>query len=95
MQKGLAMFTSPIQIGIRQIERWLKAAAQDEDPTIKLLHANYAVADIDLLTQQFSYERIKKESGKNPQELYRTAIKYQDEATAELTRLCPNIVPTY
>ena len=88
-------FTGPIKIGMRQIERWLRAANQDEHPGIKMLHSNYAVGDLDMLILQFSKERIKARTGKDVRDLYMRAIQLQDEAANELLLKCPGMMPSY
>jgi hypothetical protein len=85
----------PILQGIRQIERWLVAAKQDMHPAIKLLHANYAVGNLDMIRQMYSDEEILKYTGKNLQRLNVIATKLQDEAQAELAKLCSNGIPRY
>lgn len=89
------MFTDPIKIGIRQIERWMRAANQDDDPGIKMLHANYAVGDLDMLILQFPKERIYAKTKKNVRSLYMRAIQLQDEAAQELLLRCPGMMPSY
>lgn len=89
------MYSDLIHMAVRQIERWMIAARQDRHPAIKLLHSNYAVADVDMLRQAFTDEQIKQSTGKDARQLYRTAISLQDEAQRELTFLCPQAVPDY
>lgn len=60
------MFVVEIKKGIRQIERWIIAARQDSNPGIKLLHANYAVGNLDMLRQMFSDNEIKEATSKDP-----------------------------
>jgi len=89
-------FTDPIKIGIRQIERWMRAANQDDNPGIKMLHSNYAVGDLDMLILQFSKEQIKAKTGKDVRALYMRAIQLQDEASREILMQCPGIqMPSY
>lgn len=80
---------------MRQIERWLIAAKQDQHAVIKLLHANYAVGNLDMLRQQYSDEEIRNTTGKDPNSLMGVAMKLQDEAQKELMLLCPYAVPRY
>lgn len=89
------MFTFQIRQGIRQVERWLTAARQDEHPGIKLLHANYAAGNLDMIRQMYSDKEIIEVSGKDPQYLMTVATKLQDEAQNELARICPQAVPRY
>lgn len=78
----------PIEQAIRQIERWIYASKQDTHPGIAMLHANYAVGDIDMLRQMFSDDEIKKFTGKDALNLLREATKLQDQAQAKLMRYC-------
>ena len=84
-----------VKQGIRQIERWLIAATQDIHPGIKLLHANYAVGNIDMIRQQFPDTTIKAITGKDPVELHTKASGLQDAAQRELALLCPSAMPSY
>jgi len=85
----------PVLQGIRQIERWLIAAKQDKHPAIKLLHANYAVGNLDMFRQMYPDSDIKLITGKDPQALMTIATRLQDEAQKELSVLCPQGVPHY
>lgn len=83
----------PISQAIRQIERWLIATKQDRHPAIKMLHANYAVGDLDMLRQMYSDQDIMTATGKDALALLRAASHAQDQAQQELARLCPSLVP--
>lgn len=83
----------PISQAIRQIERWLIATKQDRHPAIKMLHANYAVGDLDMLRQMYSDQDIMTATGKDSLALLRAATQAQDHAQLELARLCPALVP--
>lgn len=85
----------PIRQGMRQIERWLIAAKQDRHPGIKLLHANYAVGNLDMFRQMYSDEEIELVTRKDPQKLMSIATQLQDEAQNELAKICPRGVPHY
>lgn len=85
----------PILQGMRQIERWLVAAKQDRHPGIKLLHANYAVGNLDMIRQMYSDEEISYTTGKDPSKLMSIATQLQDEAQKELEKICPGGVPKY
>ncbi len=89
------MFTFPIQQGIRQIERWLIAAKQDTHPGIKLLHANYAVGNLDMMRQMYSDKVIIEITGKDPLQLMKIATNLQDEAQSKLVKICPQGMPHY
>jgi len=88
------MYTYGIKQGVRQIKRWMIAAAQDAHPGIKMLHANYAVGNLDMLIQQYPFETIKKVTGEDLQALFRRATELQDEAQNALLAICPEGRPT-
>ena len=74
---------------VRQIERWIYAAGQDRHPAISILHANYAVGDLDMLRQMVSDDEVIKATGKNPLTLLVEATRLQDLAQEKLLKLCP------
>ena len=92
--KRLSMFVIEIRKGMRQIERWIIAAKQDSNPGIKLLHANYAVGNLDMLRQMFTDSEIKEATSKDPALLMSVAINLQDEAQSEIEYECPSIMPS-
>lgn len=75
-------YVSPesIQQAVRQIERWMYATERDGDPGIALLHADYAVGDLDVLRQMVSDDKVIAATGKNPVELLARASRLQDQA---------------
>jgi hypothetical protein len=85
----------PILQGVRQIERWLVASNQDRHPVVKLLHANYAVGNLDMLRQMYTDEEIKQGTGKDASRLMTIATKLQDDAQKELANVCPSVIPQY
>lgn len=76
---------------LRQVTRWILAAKQDQDPAVQLLHANYAVGNLDLIRQLFTDEHVERETGHNPLTLHREAIALQDQAQQRLQVLCPGV----
>jgi len=80
-----------IKQAVRQIERWIYASKQDEHPGIAVLHANYAVGDLDMLRQMVSDEVVIRATGKNPFTLLAQATALQDEAQRKLLEICPQI----
>jgi ketosteroid isomerase-like protein len=89
------MYIVPIRQAVRQIERWMYAATQDRHPGIAMLHANYAVGDIDMLRQMYPDDLVWEVSGRHPIELLRQATAAQDRATRDLARLCPGVAPAW
>lgn len=88
------MYPLPIPQAIRQIERWLLAVKQDQSPAVKLLHANYAVGDLDMLRQMYSDQEIVTATGRDPFQLLQQATAAQDHAQQELLKLCPGVLPS-
>jgi hypothetical protein len=80
---------------MRQIERWMIAAKQDRHPAIKLLHANYAVGNLDMIRQMYDDDEVKQITGKDVQKLLTIATRLQDEAQKELSAICPKGLPYY
>ena len=85
------MYADQIEIGVRQVDRWLIAAQQDKHPGIKMLHSNYAVGNIDMLRQQFSDGEIQRVTGQRILDLHKTATALQDEAFEEAIAECPRL----
>ena len=71
-----------IEIAMRQTLRWARAAAQDLDPFVKALHANYAVGNLDQLRQLASDAEILAATGLDPAVLAGRFARLQDEAAA-------------
>lgn len=69
-----------LQMAIRQIKRWIYASEHDADPRIRLLHSNYAVGNLDLLSQMVPDERIRAATGEERLQLWARATKAQDKA---------------
>lgn len=74
---------------IRQVERWIFAAEQDKNTGIALLHANYAVGNIDMLRQMYTDKEIEHYTGKEPLDLLLRATLLQDKAQSKLVIKCP------
>lgn len=77
---------------VRQIERWIFASRTDANPGIALLHANYAVGDLDMLRQMVSDVDIVRMTGKNPLDLLIEATKLQDLSQRKVLQLCPRFL---
>jgi len=76
-----------IRMAVRQIDRWVYAAEHDVDPRIRLLHANYAVGNIDMLRQMTTNDQVKKVTGVNVLELWARATRAQDKAAQYFTKV--------
>lgn len=73
-----------IRVMVRQIERWIMAAAQDADPAIRGLHASYAVGNLDILRQVATDQEIVEATGVQPLALLSRAAALQDAAAKVL-----------
>lgn len=80
-------FPDPIKLAIRQTTRWLVASRQDAHPGIAMLHANYAVGNIDLLRQLWTDKEIAVE-GIDINVLAQEAQALQDRAQRQLMAQC-------
>lgn len=85
------MYNHSITLAIRQAERWILATQQDKHPAVKNLHADYAVATLDLIRQLWSDRDIQRITGRDPFTLLSTATTLQDESASILRSLCPTI----
>jgi len=89
------MYVVPIRQAIRQIKRWLFASEYElrtgGHPGIALLHANYAVGDLDLLGQMYTDQQIREATGDIRLGLLRQAQVLQDKAQRKVTQLCPRL----
>jgi hypothetical protein len=84
------MFTSSsdmIRTLIRQALRWQKAAHQDQDVWVKMLHANYLLNTIDMIREIAGDEEVRNLTGVNMLELRSDAVKLQDSAQDKLVKL--------
>lgn len=87
------MYCASPQLAVRQAQRWLVASTQDRSPAIRILHANYAVATIDLLRQLWPDRVVRDATGIDPYSLLQEATKAQDEANRLAMQLCPDLKP--
>jgi hypothetical protein len=86
------MYGSPDPlIAVRQAQRWLRAAKQDQHPAIRVLHANYAVATIDLIRQLWHDQQIQAMTGIDIVALLRAAMLEQDQAAVAIAAQCPAV----
>ena len=86
---------APSEIGqlVRQARRWMTASAQDNEPAIAVLHANYGVATVDAVRQIAQDSAIQRAAGVTGDELLRAATRTQDTANARLLARCPGLAP--
>lgn len=77
-----------ILVAMRQILRWEFAALQDAHPFVKLLHANYAVGDLDLLRQMVGDVAIQQATGHEAPALARRLTDLQDDAQRAAQAWC-------
>lgn len=73
-----------ITTAIRQTRRWLFAAQQDQHPFVAMLHANYAVGNIDLIRQMWTDADIMHATGQDINSLAKDAAQVQDRIKERL-----------
>lgn len=84
---------NPKQDNIRALlqgtAKW--SATQDNNPMIRLLHANYAAGYLSALTDIATQSEIEVEAGVSLKWLQNKVQTMQDECTMLLVRLCPQL----
>lgn len=88
------MFPAQIQTAVRQIERWLVASRQDRHPAIAMLHADYAMGDVDLVRQLWTDQEVVAATGKDMRQLNQQAAEAQDAAKRRIVAIAPQLDPT-
>ena len=79
---------------MRHAARWAIAAAQDREPVIRVLHANYAVGYMLALREVASDVEVFELTGYNPYDLFVQLLEVQDEAMQIAMERCPNLIPS-
>jgi hypothetical protein len=77
----------------RQAARWSVAGAQDMNPMIGLMHANYGRAYADALRNVATSQDIRRYAGVDIRELERKATTIQDNAMRRMGSACPAVIP--
>lgn len=80
-------FVDPVPLmktALRQTTRWLFAAKQDANPFVAMLHANYAVGNIDLIRQLWSDAEVVAATGHDITALAKDAAQMQDVVKRQL-----------
>lgn len=85
--------TEALQTLARQAARWATAAQQDQNPLIRVLHANYAMAYVTALRQIAHDQLISAETGIDPRWLETEIGKIQDSAVRALAKTIPHMMP--
>lgn len=80
-----------LQTAMRQVTRWILAARQDEHPAVQLLHANYAMGNLDMIRQLFTDQQVEQATGLRPLTLHKEASALQDLAQKRLKPYCPTL----
>lgn len=83
-----------IRILMRHAARWAIAAEQDNEPLIRVLHANYAVGYMLALREVASDVQVLDVTGHDPYDLFVEVLRIQDEATHGAAGLCPRLIPS-
>lgn len=82
-----------IKILLRQSARWSTAAAQDENPMIAVLHANYGAGYLYALNDIATPEEIVNATGVDISKYKKGIVDAQDMATVSAIKACPNFGP--
>ena len=78
---------------LRQSARWSTAAAQDENPMIAVLHANYGAGYLYALKDIATPEEIVNATGVDISKYKKAIVDAQDMATVSAIKACPNFGP--
>ncbi len=78
---------------MRQAIRWSVASEQDENPLIRILHANYGMAYIMAVRQVASDAEVRRITGEDPREIEREISKLQDWALRSFVPYVPELIP--
>jgi hypothetical protein len=82
-----------IKILVRQTARWSTAAAQDDNPLMGVLHANYGAGFLWALKDIASEAEIEQAAGINMNMFEKAILDTQDKATKKAIRACPSFGP--
>ena len=85
--------TSQIQVLHRQAARYAVAAAQDAEPVISVLHANYAMGYLLAIKDLVTTDEFFSATGKDFLEFEREIARVQDSATLRLVSQRTDLVP--
>ena len=82
-----------IKILYRQAARWSVASQQDQNPIVKVLHANYGTGYLWALKDIANENDFYIATGGNLYDFERSVVKIQDQATKLLVSKCPDVIP--
>ena len=82
-----------LKILLRQTARWATASKQDENPLIKVLHANYAMGYLMAIRDIYTENQIETVLGKSVVEFSKEISSIQDEANKYSIQTCPDFGP--
>lgn len=86
-------YADTIQTLMRQAMRWTIAAEQDENPLIRLTHANYGVAYITMLRQIAPNGLVKQVTGQDAHQVSEHIARVQDWALRSFAPYVPQMIP--
>ena len=78
---------------MRHAIRWSVAAEQDENPLIRILHANYGMAYILALRDVAGDSEVRRVTGQDPREIQQEITKLQDWAVRSFAPHVPGMIP--
>ena len=77
-----------------QMSRWTTAAGQDDNPVVRVLHANYGMGYLMAIQSIASEAEMEQVLGiRNIKDLVQEVQRVQNEATVELVKQCPTAAP--
>jgi hypothetical protein len=82
-----------LEVLARQAGRWSVASRQDQEPLVRLLHANYAMGYVLALRQVASDQEIFAKLGLNAHALEAEIASIQDAATMAAVTAAPGLAP--
>lgn len=89
--KDSSRYSQAIATLTRQTARWALAAQQDQNPVVKLLHANYAAGYLWALHDIADHQTVKTVSNIDLKKLTDRVVKIQDQSTRELAKQCQSV----
>ena len=86
-------FEKQLKSILEQASRWHVTSKQDSNPLISLIHADYAVANANLLRSLAPEEDIQKLTGTNITEFLYLLEEDQKKAVQSVADQCPSVKP--
>ena len=78
---------------LSEAARWQAMCQQDQNVAMALMHANYAVAYVNVVRQLMTDENIRNSAGVNMQEFVMQLHETQQRCLQALSQICPAVQP--